>query len=83
VFGISRVNPLKQITIPKLELIVAAVRIKVSHLVQKELDLDEFQEVFWTDSKVVLGYIANESERFHTFVANRVQQIQGHANKKQ
>ena len=28
--------------------------------------------LFWSDSKVVLGYIANESRRFHIFVANRV-----------
>lgn len=33
------------------------------------------QEVFWTDSKVVLGYINNDSKRFHVYVANRVQQI--------
>ena len=33
-------------------------------------------EYFWTDSKVVLEYIANESSRFHVFVANRVQGIQ-------
>ena len=32
--------------------------------------------MFWTDSRVVLGYIANESRRFHIFVANLVQQIQ-------
>ena len=31
--------------------------------------------MFWADSKVVLGYIANDSKRFHVFVANRVQQI--------
>lgn len=24
-------------------------------------------EVFWTDSKVVLGYIFNQSKRFHLF----------------
>ena len=83
VFGKSRVNPLMQITIPRLELTAATVSVKVSHHIRKELNLDEFQEVFWTDSKVVLGYIANESKRFHTFVANQVQQIQDHTNKKQ
>ena len=31
------------------------------------------QNIFcWTDSKVVLGYIVNETKRFHLFVANRV-----------
>ena len=83
VFGKSTVNPLKQITIPRLELTAATVSVKVSHHTRKELDLDEFQEVFWTDSKIVLGYIANESKRFQTFLANQAQQIQDHTNKKQ
>ena len=74
---------MKQITILRLELTAATVSVIISHHIRKELDLDEFEEVFWTDSKVVLGYIANESKRFHTFVANRVQQIQDHTNKKQ
>ena len=64
--GKSRVNPLKQITIPRLELIAATVSAKISHQIRKELDLAEVQELFWTDSKVVLGYIANESKKFHT-----------------
>lgn len=33
------------------------------------------EELFWTDSRVVLAYINNESRRFHLFVANRVQFI--------
>ena len=36
-------------------------------------------EWYWTDSKIVLGYIANDSRRFHIFVANRVQQIHDHS----
>ncbi|XP_006817261.1 uncharacterized protein LOC102809485, partial [Saccoglossus kowalevskii] len=35
------------------------------------------------DSKVVLGYIANKSTRFHIFVANRVQKIQDHTQPSQ
>ena len=35
----------------------------------------EIEEVFWTDSKVVQAYIHNDARRFHTFVANQVQQI--------
>lgn len=30
---------------------------------------------FYTDSQVVLGYIYNESQRFHVYVANRVDRI--------
>ena len=27
---------------------------------------------FWTDSMTVIRYIANESKRFHTYVADRI-----------
>ena len=68
----SRVSPLKQITIPRMELTAASVAVKVNHLIQKELDIP-IQEIFyWTDSTTVLMYIKNESARFHTFVANRI-----------
>ena len=33
------------------------------------------KEFFWTDSRVLLGYINNEAKRFHVYVANRVQQM--------
>ena len=39
--------------------------------------------VFWSDSKVVLQYIANESRRFHVFVANRVAEIHDLTKKEQ
>ena len=71
----SRVAPLKPITIPRLELTAALVSVKVSSLLQCELEYANATHVFWTDSRVVLGYISNESKRFHVFVANRVQQI--------
>ena len=50
--------------------------VKISQQIRQELSLDDVQEFFWSDSKVVLAYIANESRRFHVFVANRVQLIQ-------
>ena len=41
------------------------------------------KEYFWTDSKVVLGYINNDARRFHTFVVNRVQKIRHITSPKQ
>ena len=75
VIGKARVSPLRPITIPRLELTAALVSVKVSCMLQEELDFDDITHVFWTDSKVVLGYIGNDARRFHVFVANRVQQI--------
>ena len=74
--GKSRVAPLKPVTIPRLELTAEVCSVRISQQLQQELEYTIDQEYFWTDIKVVLGYIANESRRFHVFVANRVQEIQ-------
>ncbi|XP_053733153.1 uncharacterized protein LOC128765925 isoform X1 [Synchiropus splendidus] len=71
----SRVAPIKVVTVPRLELTAAVVSVSISHILKEELDLEGAEEYFWTDSKVVLGYINNEARRFHTFVSNRVQKI--------
>ncbi|KAL0149906.1 hypothetical protein M9458_054789 [Cirrhinus mrigala] len=71
----SRVAPLKLTTVPRLELAAAVVSVEMSSVLKKELDYTVVEEMFWTDSEVVLGYISNEARRFHTFVANRVQRI--------
>jgi hypothetical protein len=65
---------LKHITIPRLELSAALVAVKVSTMLNIELSYENIVNVFWTDSKVVLGYISNDSRRFQVFVANRVKQ---------
>ncbi|XP_063959911.1 uncharacterized protein LOC135155123 [Lytechinus pictus] len=75
VIGKARVTPLRPITIPRLELTAATLSAKSSTFLKSELEYDSVKEFFWTDSKVVLGYIKNEARRFHIFVANRVQTI--------
>ena len=76
VLGKSRVAPLKITTIPRLELTAAVVSAKVGVMLQEELNYANLKQFFWSDSKVVLGYINNDAKRFHTFVANGVQIIQ-------
>jgi len=75
VIGKSRVAPLKQITVPRLELAAATVSANTSKFLRQELSYTDIKENFWTDSKIVLGYVNNEAKRFHVYVANRIQQI--------
>ena len=75
VMGKSRVTPLKQVTIPCLELTAAVCSTRISQQIHRESEYEIDQDYFWTDSKVVLGYINNTSKRFHVFVSNRVQEI--------
>jgi len=54
------------------------VSVRVSQWLGHELDYQDVSEFFWTDSKVVMGYINNVTRHFHVFVANHVQQIHEH-----
>lgn len=75
VLGKASVAPLKTTTIPWLDLTAATLAVKVDVMLKKEIRLPMSDSKFWTDSTVVLKYIANENIRFKTFVANRVATI--------
>ena len=79
----SRVAPFKFVSIPRLELTAATLSVKISKMLKNELDIHVDDEIFWTDSKVVLGYINSDIRQFKVFVANRVQQIRDHTSSKQ
>ena len=70
-----RVAPLKKLSIVRLETQAAVMAVRMACCVRRELTVEIQETVFWSDSQVVLGYIANTSRRFHTFVANRVAEI--------
>ena len=44
-------------------------------MLKRELQYENVNEFYWTDSQVVLAYLTNDAKRFHVYVANRVQQI--------
>ncbi|XP_075933003.1 uncharacterized protein LOC142932811 [Anarhichas minor] len=75
VFGKSKLAPQPELTIPRLELCAAVLAVEIAELVIKEIDLKVNAIKFYTDSKVVLGYINNERRRFYIYVSNRVQRI--------
>ena len=68
----ARLSPIKQMTIPRLELAAATLAVRQNTLLQRELDMKIDQVYYWTDSTIVLQYIRSESKRFHTYVANRL-----------
>ena len=49
-------------------------------LTRRELDTEWKNETFWTEIKVVWGYINDNTKTFKIFVANRTQQIHEGSN---
>ena len=54
------------------QLVAETLSVKISILLKNELKILVNNEVFWTDSEAILGYIRDESKRFKIFVANTV-----------
>ncbi|XP_076661059.1 uncharacterized protein LOC143364822 [Halictus rubicundus] len=72
----SRVAPLSQITLARLELCSAALLTTLLRSVQKAL-IHNIDEIFcWTDSTIVLNWLHKQPSTLKTFVANRVADIQ-------
>lgn len=75
VLGIAKLAPRSEPTIPRLELCAAVLATEVAELIQDELDLQLDAVRFYCDSKVVLGYIHNQTKRFFVYVHNRIRRI--------
>jgi hypothetical protein len=71
----TRVAPVKQVSIPRLELCGSVLVTQLIELIMKSCNFS--CPIFaWTDSTLVLKYLAAYPGRWKTFVANRVAKIQ-------
>ena len=71
-FGKAKVAPAHGHTIPRLELCAAALAAEISDTIRYQLEIDPDNFFYYTDSRVVLGYLTNETRRFKIYVGNRV-----------
>ncbi|KAI4896990.1 hypothetical protein NFI96_001373, partial [Prochilodus magdalenae] len=74
-FGKAKLAPRPETTVPRLELCAAVLAVEIADMIVDEMDTIFDAVTFYSDSKVVLGYIHNESRRFYVYVSNRVQRI--------
>ena len=79
----SRVSPLKQLTIPHLELQAAVLASRLAKSIQEESRI-QFKDVkFFTDSTITLAWIQSPSRSFKPFVSSRVGEIQSNTDPNQ
>ncbi|XP_035206388.1 uncharacterized protein LOC118181366 [Stegodyphus dumicola] len=72
----SKVSPIKQVTIPRLELCAAVLLAKLMTRVISALKLNVNNVFFWSDSSIVLAWLKKEPCCMKRFVANRVAVVQ-------
>ena len=71
----TRVAPIRQVTIPRLELNGTLILAQLLSHCKKVLDLPLNSVHAWTDSTIVLAWIQGNPRRFKVYVGNRVAQI--------
>ena len=76
----SRVAPLKVMSLPRLELQSAVLAVEIDSILKNNLDIQFVRTFFWTDSQIVIKYIANETKRFKVFVSNRINKIRSQSD---
>ena len=75
----GKLAPLKQVTIPRLELCAALEAVRLSVVLRSQMDIPFVNTTFFTDSEIVRAYICNDRARYKVFVANRVSEIRQHS----
>ena len=71
----ARVAPLRQGTIPRLELMAALLASRLAKTVHDEFKLKPSRVFLWSDSMIVLAWLRSETSQLKPFVGVRVAEI--------
>ena len=76
----SRVAPLKQLTIPRLELLAAVLATRLGKTIAEESRFQFEKVVYFLDSMIVLAWIRSQARSFKIFMSTRIGEIQSNSD---
>ena len=77
--GKAKVAPLKQLSIPKMELQAAVLRTRLARFVKNQQNIVFKENVYWCDRTAVPAWIKSP-DKLKIYVANRVREIQNNSS---
>ncbi|VDI11886.1 Hypothetical predicted protein [Mytilus galloprovincialis] len=81
IFSKSRLAPVKEMSIPRLELMAVLIGVRSLIFVKSELNISIEEMYLWSDSQCVLKWISTKKE-LNVFVKNRIAEIKAHKDVK-
>ena len=73
--GKTRVTPLRQTTIPRLEMQAALYAARLKKTIEDEMDFKFVKIFLWSDSTTVLSWIKNFKLKHKMYIGNRIAEI--------
>ncbi|XP_071151548.1 uncharacterized protein [Mytilus edulis] len=81
IFSKSRLAPVKEMSIPRLELMAVLIGVRSLIFVKSELNISIEEMYLWSDSQCVLKWISTKKE-LNVFVKSRIAEIKAHKDVK-
>ena len=75
----TRVSPLKELTIPRLELQAAVLASRLAKTIYEQSRFNFARSIYFTDSLVALAWIQSQSRCYKPFVSCRIGEIQSNS----
>ncbi|KAF8796627.1 hypothetical protein HNY73_000981 [Argiope bruennichi] len=75
IYSRNKLAPVKKVNIPRLELLAALLNVRLLQNFCREMNMNSYTAILWSNSTVILSWIKGDPNRWKTFICNRTTDI--------